>query len=1149
MSDIASLGLMVRSDGVPIATKRLRELEGQSVRNEGAAARLNKSLMGMAAGFAAVTAATFGMQAIVSTLAGFEKSMAAVAAITRATDAELAALRDTAKQLGATTEFTASQAADALKFLGMAGWSASQSMAAIPAVLDLATAAQMDLARAADISSNIMSAFGLAAADASKAADILAAASSRANTDVAQLGDGMKYVGPIASALGISMSDTAAAIGVLSDAGLQGSMAGTGLRQVLSGLANTTPQATKALQALGLDVAKLNPATTSIVEIIGQLKDAGLDAATALTVFGDRGAPAVLALIEGATKLGTLTEELKNVDGEAKRMAETMRDQLQGNINGLMSALEGLIIQMGESGLTAILSGLIQTMTAMARGVTGVMQTFSQFAASIDSVIGVSSTLGGALQLLLNNMDVLMAAGVATAAFFSGKLALAIGANMVKAAASGAASLLMYSTSLGATSVASAAAAVSMQALRVAISVMLGPIGIAIALIGALTAAIVMNGRENARQQAIQERYNAMLADANAAAEGARKRLEDFRKKTGEVSEKVDEATGKVRGFTSALNDLSASSMFGWLADMNKEYGLYAQLLREVQAEQSKMGMEGLALVEAQQAKARELTGLVGQHAQAEADLNKQIELQAQLRHELRRAAALGPQGALARNHIAAQLERQNGIVTQMRATVYGYNEALKEVRQTSIDAFAGGLWEDQKTAAETAAEKVQEMIAGLKQQLVIDGERNALQKEIVSNLFAAGLAANDNTKGAQQIRDLTKELYDLDVARTQEAKNLEQTKNFATTIEDLEVEIDQLGRLRESLRLGDEAHAAMAETIAIENMIRRASVDGVNLESEAFKAQIEQIRELVRERNFLSGSYDAIRGGGMGTEAGISETDRTRSRERFEGLGKDLRNGMDNPFERLRQENEERLKIVADYEKAYTDKTVEAERMREEIRRQYQQAQNELMLSTAEQGFASLAQIVGNAVGETSAAYKVLFGISKGFAIANSTIKMFEAISQASTLPIPANFAMMAQAAAHGASIISNIKSISGSGFADGGYTGAGGKHDVAGLVHKGEVVWSQKDVARYGGWQNVDAMRRGVMPAANDNGGGSGRIEIDVNVTVDDDGRIAAYVSRGMNEAVNASVRISDQRSQARSDAMQAEQRRPVISARGAA
>lgn len=1026
-------------------------------------------------------AATFGGAAVVSTLAGFEKSMAAVAAITRATDAELAALRDTAKQLGATTEFTASQAADALKFLGMAGWSASQSMAAIPAVLDLATAAQMDLARAADISSNIMSAFGLAAADASKAADILAAASSRANTDVAQLGDGMKYVGPIASALGISMGDTAAAMGVLSDAGLQGSMAGTGLRQVLSSLANTTPQATKALQALGLDVAKLNPATTSIVDIIGQLKDAGLDAATALTVFGDRGAPAVLALIEGATKLGTLTDELKNVDGEAKRMAETMRNQLQGDLNGLMSALEGLIIQLGESGLTAMLRGLIQTMTAMARGVTGVMQSFSQFAASVDSVIGVSSTLGGALRLLIDNMDVLLTAGMVTAAFFAGKWALAVGVQAVTAS-------IQLQMALGATSTAAALSSIAMKGfaltlgvVRAAITVMLGPVGIAIALIGALTAAIVMNGRENARQREIQERYNAMLEEANSAAEGARKRLEEFRQKTGQVSDKVDEASGKVRSFTDALNGLSANSMFSWLAGMNEQYGLYAQTLTRVEGLQSKMGMDGLALVEAQGAMARKLTDLTTEREKAQIGLN---EAQAEMaRLEERLVQLRGTSGA---QTIMKQIEGQRQAIVSATAAVFQYDNAIKDTFTQGIDAFAGTLWEDQKTAAEQAAEKVQEMIAGLKQQLVIESQRNDLQKEIVSNLFAAGLAANDNSAGARQIRDLTKELYELDKLRTQEAKNLEAAKRGREGITELEIEIDQLKRLNDALRLGDEAYMSVAAAIAVENTMRQMGIDGLD-------AEAGRIANLIKLRDELRGRMEAIRGGGMGTEGGISETDRTRRRERFEGLETDLIAGIDNPATRLQEEYDQRLKILQEFHAQTEDEINRHNAAALALEQQYKQAKLELNLASGQEIVGAMAGAFRQMLGEQNAAYKALFAIQQGFAIASAALSINTAMAQVlgdpSKITLEQKLAAWGTIAAASAQIMTAISSVA-LGFKDGGYTGNMGVNAVAGVVHGQEFVAHAEATRR---WRpQLEAMNAGTYRPANDNSGGGTTVHI---------------------------------------------------------
>jgi len=186
----------------------------------------------------------------------------------------------------------------------------------------------MGLGNAADISSNIMSAFGIAATDAASVADVLAAASSRSNTDVEQLGTAMSFVGPVASALEIEMSDAAAAIGVLSDAGIQGSSAGTGLRRVLSSLANPTGEAKTALEGLGLELERLNPQTNDITEIVQRLSNAGLSAADALTIFGDRGGPAILALTSQTGRLRELTGALTDVEGESARMADTMRDNL-----------------------------------------------------------------------------------------------------------------------------------------------------------------------------------------------------------------------------------------------------------------------------------------------------------------------------------------------------------------------------------------------------------------------------------------------------------------------------------------------------------------------------------------------------------------------------------------------------------------------------------------------------------------------------------------------------------------------------------------------------------------------------------------------------------------------------------------------------
>jgi TP901 family phage tail tape measure protein len=331
-------------------------------------------------------AASISAGFVVNTIADFGSSMSKVQAITRATGSEFNALRSEAARLGATTEFTASQAAEGLSFLGMAGFSAAESLKAIPQVLDLATAAQMDLGRAADISSNIMSAFEVDASNAAHVTDLLAAASSRANTDVEQLGSAISYAGPVAKAFGISMSDTAAAIGVLSDAGIQGTRAGTGLRRSLGQLAKMTPKAEAALNRMGVSASQVNPATVEFTKIIETLARAGLDATSAFDIFGDIAAPAMLELTSNVGNLTKLAKELSSVEGEAKRMADTMRDNLRGDIQSLTSAVAGLFIGLGDAGLEAALRSVVQTATSFIRTITAGVEVLANFGREIAKV-------------------------------------------------------------------------------------------------------------------------------------------------------------------------------------------------------------------------------------------------------------------------------------------------------------------------------------------------------------------------------------------------------------------------------------------------------------------------------------------------------------------------------------------------------------------------------------------------------------------------------------------------------------------------------------------------------------------------------------------------------------------------------------------
>ena len=356
---------------VGLDTSALKRGE-RDIQSFGGSAKKSFNAVALAAG--AALGAFVSLGSAVRIIADFESSISRLGAVSRATGSELKSLRDIAKELGSTTEFSASQAADGLNFLAMAGFNAAEAMAAIPAVLDLATASQMGLAEAADTASNIMSGFGISANNAAQVADVLAAASTRANTTVGQLGSAMSTVAPIAKALDMSLSDTAAAIGVLSDAGIQGERAGTALRGVLASLAGPGSEAKKVLKGLVLTLADVDPAANDLSVVMARLGAAGLSTADAMTLFGREAASGALVLIDGANRVGEFGDELDRVDGAAKTMAATMRDNLGGDLKGVISAAEGLAIALGDAGLTAVIRAVVQSITGLVRGLTAVAE-------------------------------------------------------------------------------------------------------------------------------------------------------------------------------------------------------------------------------------------------------------------------------------------------------------------------------------------------------------------------------------------------------------------------------------------------------------------------------------------------------------------------------------------------------------------------------------------------------------------------------------------------------------------------------------------------------------------------------------------------------------------------------------------------------
>lgn len=289
----------------------------------------------------------------VKTASEFEAAMSQVKAISGATGGDFKKLEDIAKKMGATTKFTAIDSAEALKYMGMAGWKTDQMIAGLPPIMNLAAASGENLGTVSDIVTDSLTAFGLKATDAARFSDVLAAAATNSNTNVGLMGETFKYAAPVAGALGYSIEDTAVAVGLMANAGIKGSQAGTALRSAFTRLVKPTKEVNKGLELIGLSADDFRG--KSLHETIDILRDSfkGLDgsqqAEIASMIFGQRAMSGMLGIINASEEdYNKLTTAIKNSSGSADEMAKIMNDNLQGDLVLLKSAIEGAAIAIGE---------------------------------------------------------------------------------------------------------------------------------------------------------------------------------------------------------------------------------------------------------------------------------------------------------------------------------------------------------------------------------------------------------------------------------------------------------------------------------------------------------------------------------------------------------------------------------------------------------------------------------------------------------------------------------------------------------------------------------------------------------------------------------------------------------------------------------
>lgn len=338
--------------------------------------------------------------AAVKTAADFDTAMSQVAAVSGATGSDLDALRDKAREMGAKTKFSASEAAEAMNYMAMAGWKTTDMLGGIEGIMNLAAASGEDLATTSDIVTDALTAFGLSADDSGHFADVLAAASSNANTNVSMMGETFKYCAPIAGALGFSVEDTAEAIGLMANAGIKSSQAGTSLRTIMNNL-------TGEVKICGSSIGEVTIATTNADGSMRGLSDiladcrvafSGLSesekAAAAETLVGKNAMSGFLALMNaGEADINKLSGAIENCDGKSAEMAATMQDNLAGQLQILKSQLEELAISFGELLMPAIrtIVGWIQQfvdwLNGMDEGTKKVIMTVALLAAALGPVL------------------------------------------------------------------------------------------------------------------------------------------------------------------------------------------------------------------------------------------------------------------------------------------------------------------------------------------------------------------------------------------------------------------------------------------------------------------------------------------------------------------------------------------------------------------------------------------------------------------------------------------------------------------------------------------------------------------------------------------------------------------------------------------
>lgn len=547
--------------------------------NSGVKSGLSRLKGTVAKGVAALGIGTM-LKKAVDVGSSFESAMSEVKAISGATGENFEKLTDKAKEMGATTKFSATESAEALKYMAMAGWETEQMTDGLAGVMNLAAASGENLGTVSDIVTDAMTAFGLEAKESSHFADVLAKASSSSNTNVGLMGETFKYVAPIAGSMKYSIEDTATAIGLMANAGIKGGEAGTALRSMLTRLVKPPKEAAEALDDLGISAKNSDGSMKPLREVLGDLrgKFAGLDdsqkAQYAASIAGQEAMSGLLAIVNSSEKdFKKLSKAIDDSEGAAKKQADTMNNNLKGAMYELGSAAEAVGIEIYD-GFKKPLKKTVKEGAKQIRGLATAIKENGIESIVPDEVVNgvknlgsIAKTVGGGIKVLsqgvkglADNLNVVIPLTTGLFAAFKGYVAVKTVVTVFRTM-----QITMEGASTGMTLLGTAIKLFTGKTIEAttvtgmfnaACTALGGPVGVAIVAIGALIAGLgaytLTQDRSILKEETLRDRFQKSTEEQKEYLKSIKEN-----KKAREESIETTRTEGKQADFLSAkLNDL-----------------------------------------------------------------------------------------------------------------------------------------------------------------------------------------------------------------------------------------------------------------------------------------------------------------------------------------------------------------------------------------------------------------------------------------------------------------------------------------------------------------------------------------------------------------------------------------------------------------